>query len=171
MIKILALFLLCFSVSYSQVYINGEKVSDNGSREISIVNGEVYVDGKSKNELKLSVLEEESKNIYRTKNVDAYNKWYNKVGKQMIEKRRKKKKAIIMGILAGIGTVLSLGIICFIIVTITRKLKSKSENKLNSSVNKLRSSSISLSKPLASKQIDTHSSTALPEISSPIKKK
>lgn len=157
--------MLLLSFNYnSQVYVNGEKVADVGSEDIAIVNGEVYLDGKSIDELKEDVnsvtnkepVHKKETNVYRTKNVDAYNKWYNEKGKTIKEKKKKCMMVLFYIILGVAAFVILIVSIRFIIA----ELEYRSQNK-------------STKLPEPSKYTfnqNPNSDSGLPEVKSPIKK-
>ena len=174
---ILAILLFMSFSAHSQVYINGKKVAESGASDISVVNGDVYIDGKSIDELTESVedpiedLDEESvdPNLYQTENVDAYNKWYNSKGKTMIEKNNKKTKNIFLWIFGSLAAVTLFITLCFVYAEIKKRIKKKISQRVPSEkIQKLpKENKPKIPAPKWSSPL--HHDMDLPEVSSPIK--
>jgi len=174
---ILALVMfLSFSMN-SQVYINGKKVAESGASDISIVNGDVYIDGKSIDELTEDVEQTETNesvktpdpNLYETKNVDAYNKWYNAKGKKMIMKEHEKTKKVFLWVLGSIGAVLVFISLGFVAAEIRLRIRNRREKRLKEIKPTNMPGHSNPPKPPAPKWPDVHPNMTLPEVDSPIK--
>ena len=175
---ILAIVLFMSLSTYSQVYINGKKVAESGASDISIVNGDVYIDGKYIDELTESVedpveeLEDEESvdpNLYQTENVDAYNKWYNSKGKMIIEKNNKKTKNTFLWIFGSLGAVTLFITLCFVYAEIKKRIQKKISQRVPSEkIQKLpKENKPKIPAPKWSSPL--HHDMDLPEVSSPIK--
>lgn len=171
---ILAIVMFISLSTYSQVYINGKKVAESGVSDISIINGDVYLDGKSIDELTEDVEQPEAPatkdpNLYETENVDTYNNWYNTKGKKMIEERNKKTKNVflwIAGILGGGILAITLG---FVIAEIKLRIKKRKSQSVyfDNAEQKLKPKKEYPPKPNWSDTLPHNMS--LPEVESPIK--
>jgi hypothetical protein len=158
----------------SQVYINGKKVAESGASDISIVNGDVYIDGKSIDELTEDVEEPQTDevadpNLYETKNVDAYNKWYNAKGKKMIMKEHEKTKKVFLWVLGSIGAVLVFISLGFVVAEIRLRIRNRREKRLKEIKPTTMPGHSNPPKPPAPKWPDVHPNMTLPEVDSPIK--
>ncbi len=160
----------------SQVYINGKKVAESGASDISIVNGDVYIDGKSIDELTEDVEQTEANesvetpdpNVYQTKNVDAYNKWYNTKGKKMIMERHEKTKKIFLWVLGSIGAGLVFITLGFVFAEIRSRIKKRKLQK-DSFYTPERLKNKKEYKPVIPNTLEAHPDMTLPEVISPIK--
>jgi hypothetical protein len=180
---ILAIVMFISLSTYSQVYINGKKVAESGASDVSVINGEVYIDGQPIDQYTEEIAEEIEKwdgeqpeaeptkdpNLYETKNVDAYNKWYNVKGKKMIEERNKKTKNVflwIAGILGGGILAITLG---FVIAEIKLRIKKRKSQSVyfDNAEQRLKPKKEYPPKPNWSDTLSHDMS--LPEVESPIK--
>jgi len=170
---ILAIVMFISLSTYSQVYINGKKVAESGASDISIVNGDVYIDGKSIDELTEDVEEPQTDevadpNLYETKNVDAYNKWYNSKGKKLMEKEKKETKEVFLWIIGSIGFILAFITLGFVVAEIRLRIKKrKSESNSFYTPERLKPKKEYLPKPNWADPL--HHDMSLPEVESPIK--
>ena len=174
--KIILAILLFMSCSiHSQVYINGKKVAESGASDISIVDGDVYIDGKSIDELTEEVNEPEpvkekvDPNLYQTKNVDAYNKWYDTKGKYIMEEKRKKTKEIILWVIGSLGAVVMFVTLKFVYAEIKQRIKRKSSQKVYSGETQHIPKESKPKIPAPKWSSPLHHDMDLPEVSSPIK--
>ena len=166
----------------SQVYINGKKVAETGSNDISIVNGDVYIDGKSIDELTEDVEETETTEseetsdptVYETENVDAYNKWYNAKGKKIMEKEKKETKKAFILIIGSIGAVLVFITLGFVFAEIRKRIRDRRSRKIienQYNINRNPSKEYPLKSILEPETKQEQTQTGLTEIPSAIKKK
>jgi hypothetical protein len=166
----------------SQVYINGKKVAETGSNDISIVNGDVYIDGKSIDELTEDVEETETTEseetsdptVYETENVDAYNKWYNAKGKKIMEKEKKETKKAFILIIGSIGAVLVFITLGFVFAEIRKRIRDRRSRKIienQYNINRNPAKEYPLKSILEPETKQEQTQTGLTEIPSAIKKK
>lgn len=132
LIIILSLF---YSIAFCGSVV---KVQLDDSDIIINENGEVIIDGVKYSEDVIETAMEnngvievsnDSNNIYRSKNVDWYNKWYNKNVKKIEANRGKSKKKILYTIFGIIGSISSLFAGFLIVRSIIRSRKEKSVNR------------------------------------------
>ena len=172
---------LSFSMN-SQVYINGKKVAESGASDISIVNGDVYIDGKSINELTEDVEQTETNEseetqdptLYETENVDAYNKWYNTKGKNMIMKEHEKTKKIFLYAIGSIGAVLVFITLGFVFAEIRKRIRDRRSRKIienQYNINRNPSKKYPLKSIIEPETKQEQTQSGLTEIPSAIKKK
>jgi len=170
------MILLSFSMN-SQVYINGKKVAESGSSDVSIVNGDVYIDGKSIDELTEEVNEPEPEpvkekvnpNLYQTKNVDVYNKWYNTKGKKIMEEKKENWKTAIIWVISCLGIVAMFVTLKFVFAEINQRIQKKRSQKIYSGETQHIPKEIKPKIPAPKWSSPLHHDMDLPEVSSPIK--
>jgi hypothetical protein len=174
-IIILAIVLFMSFNMHSQVYINGKKVAESGASDISIVNGDVYIDGKSIDELTEEVNEPEpvkekvDPNLYQTKNVDAYNKWYNTKGKKIMEEKRENWKTAFIWVISCLGVVVMFVTLKFVFAEINQRIQKKRSQKIYSGETQHIPKETKPKIPAPKWSSPLHHDMDLPEVSSPIK--
>ena len=185
---ILTLVMFLSLTANSQVYVNGKKVAETGSNDISIVNGDVYVDGKSIDELTEDIEKESGSelpqtdvstekpepNVYKSENVDAYNKWYNTKGRKMIKERNEKGKKACLWVLGSLGIGVLFVTLGFVFAEIRKRIRDRryrkiSENQYN--INRNPAKEYPLKSVLEPETKQEQTQSGLTEILSAIKKK
>lgn len=122
---------ISFGGSVVKVQLDDSDIIINESGEV-IIDGVKYSEDvieKSMENNGVIEISNDSNNIYRSKNVDWYNKWYNKNIKTIESNRSKSKKKILYTIFGIIGSISSLFAGFLIVRSIIRSRKEKSVNK------------------------------------------
>ena len=166
-----------YSLSNNRTITNTITVDNNGNgTTVTISDDEVLIDGKSVEEYvdeKINGTNDDvvqDTTLYRSKNVDAYNKWYNK-NKERIKAESPKKKCNGKLILKIVFFILS-GLLCVYVSSLMIKYMRIRTEYRNIKKHKFPFELEQQNKPQEPKNIQSNKGVpAVEEIKSPIKKK